>query len=299
MEQDIPENCYECGDASIIVDWNLGQMVCTKCGCVVSDTVLDFQNESRVFEEDGPNQKARTDHVYNPLLEYEEKTSVADAAKKDRAIRNAAKRVEEKGGEKKMKEDLSMLYQICAIGNVHGVIQKGAIELYKEYITFTSNGKRDDIGKQRKTAVRQKDRECILAAAIFISCRKNNAPRTYQELTVFTRICKKDLCAMVRKMESSLNSARRSEVQSDESYISRFINRLNIPQAKYNEIASKMRELKSHLDGRKALPQSLAAVAIYAVCLLDEDLKNISIQDIALVTSIARPTIMKYHAYLR
>lgn len=295
MVHDTPENCHECYSSAITVDWNLGQMVCTNCGVVVSETVYDFQNEKRVFQGDDANEKVRSDNVYNPLFEYAEKTSVAGAAKKDRAILNASRRMEKKDGEKKMLDDASTLYHICDIGSVNGVLRNAAIELYKAYTDMISQRRTKGVGKTRKVGISQKDRKCTLAAAIFLACRNHNAPRTYQEMSVLTGVPKKEVGAMVRKMEMALKTARRSEVRSNETYISRFINRLGIAPEMYHVIVSKMNYTESLMEHKKVLPQTLAALAIFATCLSDESLKHISIDDVQVVTGVTKQTILKYH----
>lgn len=44
--------CVACGDTNVVVKKSLGDVVCTNCGCVIVDHIIDYQPEWKGFSRD-------------------------------------------------------------------------------------------------------------------------------------------------------------------------------------------------------------------------------------------------------
>src|SRR4030042_6632079 len=58
--------CPECGSESIKHDSGKGESVCTKCGLVIDESMIDFTQEWRAFDEDQRSRRVRTGAPLTP-----------------------------------------------------------------------------------------------------------------------------------------------------------------------------------------------------------------------------------------
>lgn len=169
-----------------------------------------------------------------------------------------------------------------------------------------------DIAKQlykrsdEEKLLRGKPLEAVIAACIFIACRKAHVPRTFREICNLTHVSKKVLGQCYKQLEQAFNLApgasadRHSNAASSgtgpEDLLVRYCNHLDLPpnvQPICSDIIVKARDLGIAL-GRS--PISVAGGAIYFTCHLLGKPK--SMKDISAVAGVSEATIkLVYRLY--
>ena len=168
-----------------------------------------------------------------------------------------------------------------------------------------------DIAKQlykrsdEEKLLRGKPLDAVIAACIFIACRKAHVPRTFREICQLTHVSKKVLGQCYKALEQAFNltpgaSDRQSEpsgvLTGPEDLLVRYCNHLDLPpnvQPICSDIIVKAREL-GIADGRS--PVSIAGGAIYFTCHLLGKPK--SAREISSVAGVSEGTIkLVYRLY--
>ena len=149
------------------------------------------------------------------------------------------------------------------------------------------------------------NRDGILAASIYISCRINNFPRTAKEIanifhldvTSSTKGCKNAL-AIINNIEKDMINADKTNFgrTRPEAFIERFCSKLNIN----NELTKVCQFISMKIEKLNIMPEntphSIAAGVVYFIsqyCKL-----NISKRDVKIVSEISEVTINKCHKKL-
>jgi transcription initiation factor TFIIB len=144
------------------------------------------------------------------------------------------------------------------------------------------------------------NRDGILAASIYISCRINNFPRTAKEIasifhldvTSATKGCKNAI-AIINNLEKDMDNKEKTNLgqTKPEAFIERYCSKLNIN----NELTKlcqfiSMKITKSNIMPENT-PHSIAAAVIYFISQLCN--LNISKKDVKNVSEISEVTINK------
>ena len=149
------------------------------------------------------------------------------------------------------------------------------------------------------------NRDGILAASIYISCRINNFPRTAKEIanifhldvTSATKGCKNAL-SIINNIEKDMDNKEKTNFgkTTPESFIERFCSKLNIN----NELTKLCQFISMKIEKANIMPEntphSIAAGIVYFIsqfCKL-----NISKRDVKLISEISEVTINKCYKKL-
>lgn len=80
--------CPDCVESDIIEDHAHGDMICSKCGSIVGDRIIDTEREWREFESDnGAQSKSRVGGPSNPLLDGADLTTSIGGSKGDDRVK--------------------------------------------------------------------------------------------------------------------------------------------------------------------------------------------------------------------
>lgn len=129
--------------------------------------------------------------------------------------------------------------------------------------------------------------EKILAASMYMACRKHNVPRTLDEIETVTRVGKKDIIKTSKLLATKLGM--RLAPTSPLEYVSRFCEKLNLKrhvEERASEIIKKALE-KDITSGRG--PTGIAASAIYIAAILCGDRKTQ--KDVSEATGVTEVTL--------
>ena len=203
--------CPECKDSSNIVEeFSSGDMVCGNCGMippaisrmtdshtglVLSDRIVDTRSEWRTFASDeNGDDPSRVGAVADPLLNGSQLDTVISARDGYSGRAKELSRAQSKNATTKSERNLIAAYkEIGAMSEAIGlpkVVSDIAKQLYKKI----------EDSKQLKG----KTIQSIIAACIFIACRKANVPRTFKEICALTKVPKNEIGRVYKTIEKLL-----------------------------------------------------------------------------------------------
>lgn len=268
--------CPECKifPPDLIERFSEGDIVCGSCGLVLSDRVVDTRSEWRTFSNDDQSgdDPSRVGDAGNPLLETENLSTmisyVPENVKAGRDLNRAQSRSLVDRRDNALAAAYAKISQMCDGYQLPKIVQDGAKEVYKL------------VYDERR--LRGKSQESIMAAAIFIGCRKAKVARTFKEIWALTNVPKKEIGKVFKIMRlviqerndtnpgaySMIEDSEQTTQTSAEDLIRRFCSHLGLKNEITNaaeQIARKCKDL-GILAGRS--PITIAATVIYMASIL-------------------------------
>ncbi|GAA33522.2 hypothetical protein CRM22_005761 [Opisthorchis felineus] len=249
-------------------------MVCSMCGLVVADRVIDVGSEWRTFSNDAnAKDMCRVGSSENPLLSgsdlstmisgpsFSDSRQVDDQGKalyKSRRHLSSADRV--------LTGAFREIGQMAEHLNLPKSISDHANLLFKQvYETKNLRGRSND---------------AVSTACLYMACRQEGVPRTFKEVCAVSRVSKKEIGKVFKKILKILETNVQSVTVED--FMSRFCGNLNLNiavQRVANVVARRALNLNL-VAGRS--PVSVAAAAIYmAACALGYQKEKREIGEVA------------------
>jgi len=271
-----------------------GFLTCTnsKCGIIYKD-IVDHSAEWRYYgaDDNQNNDPTRCGMPINPLLEessYGCKVLCNGSTSYEmRKIRRYTEWVAMPYKEKSQYDEFQIITIMANNAGIPKMIIDDAIRYHKKISEY-------------ELSFRGDNRDGILAASIYISCRINNFPRTAKEIanifhldvTSATKGCKNAL-SIVNNLEKDMDKKEKTNLGTTkpEAFIERFCSKLNIN----NELTKVCQFIAMKIEKNNIMPEntphSIAAGVVYfisQICNL-----NIHKRDIKNVSEISEVTINK------
>jgi transcription initiation factor TFIIB len=270
--------CKTC--TSILAVTDEGFLACTNahCGRLYTD-IVDFSAEWRFYAEDNQQtDPARCGLPINPLLEESSFGCKIHSGNKLSYEMQRIKRYTEWQAtpykEKQLYNDFQLISEMAQKAGVTKIIIDDAL-YYRKVISESDISYRGD------------NRDGIIAASIYLSCRKNNAPRSAQEIARIFRLddssatkgCKNALL-IIQNQEKDLDSSEKSTFSrpSPADFLKRSCSILNMNMESEHLcmfVSQKIHDLNIMSENT---PQCLAAGILYFVvqiCKLPIEKKHI------------------------
>lgn len=286
------ETCERC--KSILAFSDEGFLTCTnnKCGIIYKDLV-DQTAEWRYYGSDD-NQNSdptRCGMPINPLLQQSsygcKVVCIGSMSYEMRKIRRYTEWQSMPYKEKSQYDEFQIITIMAQNAGIPKMIIDDAIRYHKKISEYDLTFRGDN-------------RDGILAASIYISCRVNNFPRTAKEIanifnldvTSATKGCKNAL-SIINNLEKDMSNKEKTNFgkTKPEDFIERFCSKLNIN----NELTKLCQFISMKIEKANIMPEntphSIAAGVVYfisQICKL-----NISKRDVKIVSEISEVTINK------
>ena len=284
--------CDDCGTILYINDENFMTCSNVKCGKLFKD-ILNTSAEWRFYssgDNSGGSNPARCGMPINPLLEESSYgCSVSNSYGSSYEMKKIKRYTEWQSmpyKEKSKYDEFEKIKALASLAGIPRIIIDSALRTHSQL-------------SDEKT-FRGLNRDGVIAASIYISCRTNNNPRTARELaqifnldtTSATKGCKNAMF-ILNKLEKDMKNNEKSSFKQTEpiDFIERYCSKLNMNNelirfAKF--ICMKITKNNYLLDNA---PHSVAAGIIYFI----SELCNINItkQDINNASNISEVTINK------
>jgi transcription initiation factor TFIIB len=282
-------------DKTIITDLDCGEIVCSKCGQVISDKIQDSRQEWRDFGISEAKDRRRTGMPVS-LARYDMGlyTMIGSGYKDargqvlDALMRSTMRRLR--------KWDIRT--QVDANRNLSAAfsqldILKDKLGLPDAMIEKTAYiyRKAHEIGLERG-----RETAATLAAALYLACRQEGTPRTLKEICIISNIKRKAISRQYRNMVIELDI--RIPTVDPMKCIARIANQINLTQkVKQKAINIMNATTKSELSAGKN-PMGLAASILYISCLIN-GCNNISQTVFAQTAGVTEVTIRNISKDLR
>ncbi|KAI0980537.1 hypothetical protein GJ496_005844 [Pomphorhynchus laevis] len=275
--------CDKHPDAQLIEDYRAGDMICSKCGLVVGDRMVDVCSEWRTFSSDKDSKDmSRVGAAENPLLNGEDLSTYVGRA----------------NGEASYDQFGNLKYKNRkAVSAMERTLNTGfrEIHLMSERLNLPQSVKQQAEVLFKKVydtrALRGRSQDAVIAASVYIACRRENATRTFKEICAVSRSSKKDIGRCFKQILKCLEES--VELIKTDDFMSRFCSHLSISMdVQKMAIHVANRAIDSGMIAGRA-PISIAAAAIYLSCNAFGDRRNA--KDIGDVAGVADSTIRQVY----
>ncbi len=276
-QEPLPSNiCPICKDYLLIItDTNSGEIICSKCGVIVSDKVQNInQAEWRAFSNEEHNDRSRTGNPSSLAIHDMGLATVIGRADRDatgkkldaamhismQRLRTWDSRTHVSRSDKSLIQALSEL-QILKdkLTLPHMVVEKAAYIYRKVHDRKLARGR----------AVSE-----LIAASIYIACREMSTPRTLNDIATASNIKRKQLAKAYRFLVIELDI--KVPLSDQTKCIAKVANKANLSEKTKRLAIRIMDEIKRKDDGdgdnvllysAGKNPMSLAATILYLSCL--------------------------------
>lgn len=267
--------CRDCqSDQYITDDTKTGAVLCTNCGCIIENTLIDEKTEWRTFD-DSANDPSRVGCPNNPLLESEPlDTMIANIGNLHSYTLNRTQmKSTMRGPERQLINGFNLISAYCDRSNISKTISDRAKLIFKRV--------------DEKKILKGKNLEGVVAACIYIACRQEQSPRTFKEVSVLTAVPKKEIG---RSFKLIFPHIEKLQCVTTDDIVARFCSDLNlgIDVQKIAVQISKNVIEKGCMAGKS--PDSVAAAVIYLITYIFPNLKSVQ-KDIQYVTNVTDVTI--------
>jgi len=281
-------NRVECSyhpGAPLIEDHRAGDQICSECGLVVGDRVIDVGSEWRSFS-NGDNGKegdrSRVGAAENTLLGTSDLTTMIGPstgrasfdAMGNNLYSNARRNTSVASTERALINAFRILANMADRINLPKTIVDRASLLFKKI---------NDGGRMRG-----RSNEAIAAACLYIACRQEGVPRTFKEIVAVSTVNKRDIGRCFKIILKSHEDTKVGLVDSGD-FMSRFCGLLGLTreiQRAATSIAKQASDLEL-TEGRS--PVSVSAASIYMASQASSDKRSHA--EIAAIAGVAETTL--------
>jgi len=177
-----------------------GEQVCTKCG-LIGDQFIDETSECRYYE-DSKEDKGRTGFTTSELLpnsSYGSIISFRGISSKNPEMK-ALQRLStwSSNNDRSWLGIFDKIQFACSQNSLPKAVYMDACGLYKNL---------EDAQK-----VRGETRRALMGATLYISCRQNEAPRTYEEIAKIFDVSVRTLCKAVTRFQKIENTVLQTQL---------------------------------------------------------------------------------------
>merc|ERR1712126_59482 len=273
--------CPNHPEAHLVEDYRAGDMICSECGLVVGDRVIDVGSKWRSFSANDKNNKStdnsRVGGPENPLLTNDLSTTMtmpmgAAAFNEDGSAKYQNRR-QISSSDRTLIAAFREIRQMADRLNLPQMIPDRANTLFKQvHDTKCMKGKSGD---------------AIASACLYIACRQEAVPRTFKEICAVSKVSKKDIGKCFKQIVRTLETSM--ELIKSGDFMSRFCSNLGLSQSIQKasiHIATKAVDLDL-VPGRS--PISVAAASIYMACSASKEKKTQ--KEIGDIAGVAEVTI--------
>ncbi|MFC2143208.1 transcription initiation factor IIB family protein [Candidatus Aenigmatarchaeota archaeon] len=278
------KKCPECANTKFIHDSDRAETVCSKCGLVIQENIVDTGQDWRAFDHEQESKRARTGaplthkrHDKGLTTEIGKSTTeIFKVPAKKRSqffrIRKWQKRLLT-SKDRNMSFALSELQRLVSFLGLPKTLHEEVAKLYEKAL--------------QKGLVRGRSIESIIAALVYSLSREYETPRTLSEISQSSGIGKRELGRTYRYISRKLDV--RILPAKAEAYIPRFSSMLKLSdktQVKAIDILKNAKK-KDVISGKG--PCGCAAAAIYIASVLEGERKTQ--REVADVVGVTEVTI--------
>jgi transcription initiation factor TFIIB len=288
--------CPECGNDNLVEDYDMGEIVCGKCGLVVKESVMNEGPEWRAFTREEKDERSRVGTPSSLSVHDKGLSTIIDRVNRDAF-----------GRELPSATRLQMLrlrkWHIRA--RVHSSVDRNLAQAMAELdrlvdkIRVPSSVKEQAALIYRKALdkglVRGRSILALSAASLYASCRFTETPRTLKDVAEASLVKKKDIARcyrlLLRELEIKMPTA--DPIRS----VPKIASKLGLNEKTQQtaiEILHRAEEKKA-ISGKD--PMGLAAAAIYIACVIESERKTQ--KEIAEAAGVTEVTVRNRYKGLR
>jgi transcription initiation factor TFIIB len=251
------EKCPECKSTYIISDPNNGEVVCGRCGLVISEKAILNDAEWRSFTLEEELEKSRVGAPPSLLIHDKGLTTVLNP-KASRLKPEAKRRMSRmrklqvkmraySATDKNLAKAMSEIDRISASLNLPASVKEEAALIYRKAF--------------KMKVIKGRSISSMAAASIYVACRKTGLPRTLKMIEAASGLQRKEIARNYRLLIRTLGF--KMPAASPVGFMSKIVENLEIPREVQAATLKILKEAKGALITAGRDPRSLIGAAIY------------------------------------
>ncbi len=257
--------CPHCGSNKILFDHIRGEYVCSNCGTVISDKIIDVGREWRIFNLGDIHVKSRTGRSLTNALHDKGLATTFSARsprlsnsmkKKMRKMKRVHNKIRISKKEKHVVTGLKYLNEYASRLSIPSYVREEAARILQKALENAN--------------VKVRTIKAMAAAAILIACKTHGVPKTLRIISKELGMTERELWHAERRILESVKKIT-NKLPEPKDFIPQIISKLNLsPRVQFlAAYISWLIRKKELISGRG--PLGVAAASVYvASILLDE-----------------------------
>jgi len=275
-----PKRCPECNSARLTYDEQKGELICSDCGLVIEEKMVDTGQEGHGQFDKGDKKGRGGAPLSMQKFDKGLTTNVGEISdiyrletgqtRKFLRLKKWQERVST-SIERNLRLAMSELRRVASFLNLPSVVRDEASRIYNFVL--------------QRGLVRGRSMESVIAACIYAACRSYNIPRTLDEIANASDVERKEIGRTYRFITRKL--AIKITPSSPQDYISRFSSILHLSPKSQNDALRilKKADISELTSGRG--PAGIAAAALYVAALINDEKKTQrEVADVAGITEV-------------
>jgi transcription initiation factor TFIIB len=280
------DKCIECGSTSLIRDYDTGETVCANCGIVLQEQMIDKGPEWRAFTQEERKSRSRAGMptsyaVYDKGLSttmgrvdrdaFGRKLPLETRLQMWRLRKWQIRSRVHSSVDRNLSLAMNELDRLSDKLSTCGSIKENAALIYRKAL--------------EKDLIRGRSIAAIIAAALYVACRRSGTPRTLREIAEPSLVNEKEVARCYRLLLRRLDI--QMPIADPMTYVSKVGERAGITGQTQGLAIKILREAKKRRIASGKDPMGLAAAALYIACLqLNEKKIQKDIAEAAAVTEV-------------
>ncbi len=259
--------CPECGSTEILVDNEKGEKICSKCGLILNESMIDTQQDWRAFDSEELEKTARTGA---PLTKMRHDKGIGTEIGKSKAelfkvsagkrgqyfrIKNWQKRLVS-GKDRNYGYALSELERIASALSLSKNLQEEIGSMYEKAL--------------EEGLVKGRSIEAIIGSLVYALSREYGSPRLMSEICDVSGVDKRDLGRTYRYVARKLNL--RVIPAKAVNYVPRCATILKLGDKTQIKAKQYLKDIKSEEDISGKGPIGLAAATLYIAAIMNGEI---------------------------
>lgn len=289
--------CPRCGKASMVMDESSGEQVCSNCGYVVSERIIDEHAEWRNFsQEQGEANRSRTGTPSTLARDDMGLSTVIGLENRDvsgRALQASMKATVERlrtwdkrsrvhpSLDRNLRQAFSELDRLAEKINAGSSIVEKAAYIYRKAV--------------EKRLVRGRSISEMIAASLYAALRDTETPRNLKDLAEVSNIKRGKLAQSYRLLLREMDL--RMPIRDPTKYVSRIASKAGASERVKRRALEILKQAQETNASAGKDPMGLAAAALYAASVMEN--ANQTQKDFALAAGVTEVTIRNRYKGLK
>ena len=279
--------CANCGSNELVTDRDSGEVVCSKCGLVVSDLILDQEPEWRAFTPEEQRAKARAgaptslkqfdkglSTTFQPYKDaYGRSLSINERLKMMRLHKWNIRATVHSSAERNLSQAMNELARLTDRLHVPSDVDEHAALIYRKVMG--------------KGLTRGRSIKGFAAASLYAACRLTRTPRSLKEITDASPMKPKDVSRCYRLLQQEL--AMNMPVDGPAKYVSKIASKAGLSQKTQNTAMQLLKEARKRWAVVGKGPTGMAAATLYIAATMNGE--KITQRELAKAAEVTEVTV--------
>jgi transcription initiation factor TFIIB len=294
--QKAQDRCPRCGKGPMIVDASGGELVCSNCGFVVKEKIVEVGPEWRAFSSEEKNDRARGGVPTSIAMHDMGLATVIGGVNKDASGKSLSA---------SMKATVERLRTWDSRSQVHEPMDRNLRQAFSELDRLSDKLAVPEAVVEKAAYIYRKALErglvrgrsisAVIAASLYAACRDRETPRTLKDLAAVSNVKKKDIARCYRLLLKEMDI--KMPVADPTKCVSRIASRAGLTEKTKRRAFEILKKAEAARISAGKDPMGLAAAALYVSCTLEGEDKTQ--RDVAEAAGVTEVTIRNRYKGLR